>query len=279
MYGTFQATPVTIEEAPPYFEEESQSDCMLARKSFLDSMLKAENVSKESFSRIDQVRHHKLKQVKDLDETKKKKKADFNTAFTSELKEKQKKFELMLEKRRECIKNETLNVIGSEVQTQEENDRNSQMTLFKNDFTQQPDQILIENDTCEKSGNTLVTDNCTTFEELQKKVQTEDKSDNEVGEVSIKLLGSDYENKSSGEKVEKPDIDENQDNSKEVMFDKVHRDMQKAVHTLTCNEELVCSSREVKEEKITDKRQERQDRDGEVTDREKTEDRRDSNKR
>jgi hypothetical protein len=67
------------------------------RKAFLESMLKAESVSKESFARIDQIRNHKLKQLKDLDETKKRD----TFVLTHELENKQREFEAIAEKKKE----------------------------------------------------------------------------------------------------------------------------------------------------------------------------------
>ena len=65
------------------------------RKTILESMLKAESVSKESCARIDQIRNHKLKELKDLDETKNQDKF----VLTSELKNKQREFEAIAEKK------------------------------------------------------------------------------------------------------------------------------------------------------------------------------------
>ena len=73
--GTFQAVPVSVDETS--CEEDNQAGNKVdvgrfrQRKTFLESMLKAESVIKESFARIDQVQNHKLKELKDLDETKK----------------------------------------------------------------------------------------------------------------------------------------------------------------------------------------------------------------
>ena len=67
------------------------------RKAFLESMLKAESVSKESFARIDQIRNHKLMELKDLDETKKRDKF----VLTHELENKQREFEAIAEKKKE----------------------------------------------------------------------------------------------------------------------------------------------------------------------------------
>ena len=89
--GTFQAMPVIVDAA--FCEDEKQSDSgsegYAMRKTFLDSMLNAQNVSRESFARIDQVRHHRVKGLKDLDELKKPK----QIILTCDLEEKQCKFE------------------------------------------------------------------------------------------------------------------------------------------------------------------------------------------
>ena len=83
--------PVIVDEA--FCEDEKQSESgsegYSMRKTFLDSMLNAQNVSRESFARIDQVRHHRVKGLKDLDELKKHK----QIILTSDLEEKQCKFE------------------------------------------------------------------------------------------------------------------------------------------------------------------------------------------
>ena len=78
--GTFQAVPVNIQESSYEEQMQTRNDYNVNntkscpnRKMFLDSMLKAENVSKDSFARIDMVRNHRLKDIKDFDETKKQK--------------------------------------------------------------------------------------------------------------------------------------------------------------------------------------------------------------
>jgi len=102
--GTFQAIPVCVDESLLEDEEESENITNVEnvpsthRKTFLESMLKAENISKESFARIDQIRNHKLKELKDLDEIKKHE----EIAITLELEKKQKEVEEILKKKKEA---------------------------------------------------------------------------------------------------------------------------------------------------------------------------------
>ena len=63
----------------------------------MESMLKAENISQDTTSLIDNVRNHSLKHLSDLNETKKKE----ETAIALELQKKQKEIEDILRKKRE----------------------------------------------------------------------------------------------------------------------------------------------------------------------------------
>ena len=122
--GTFQAVPVNIQESS--YEEQLQTrnnynvnntkSCP-NRKMFLDSMLKAENVSKDSFARIDMVRNHRLQDIKDFDETKKQKQIFQSSEMEKKLQEfqarktieedKQKQIEFPILNEVESVKEET----------------------------------------------------------------------------------------------------------------------------------------------------------------------------
>eukprot|EP00092_Neocalanus_flemingeri_P005238 GFUD01005631.1.p1 GENE.GFUD01005631.1~~GFUD01005631.1.p1 ORF type:complete len:1719 (+),score=531.92 GFUD01005631.1:116-5272(+) len=104
--GTFQAIPVNVDETLTDDEEQSESVANFQhenfprsahRKTFLESMLKAENVSKESSTKIDKMRNHKLKELKDLDEMKKHEEIN----LTLELEKKQNEVEEILKKKKE----------------------------------------------------------------------------------------------------------------------------------------------------------------------------------
>merc|ERR1719219_497811 len=93
--GTFQAVPVSIEESSCDEQMQTKNNFNFNtkscpnRKMFLDSMLKAENISKDSFARIDMVRNHRLQDIKDFDETKKR-----GQLFqTSEMEKRQQEFQ------------------------------------------------------------------------------------------------------------------------------------------------------------------------------------------
>merc|ERR1719376_409463 len=93
--GTFQAVPVSIEESSCDEQMQTRNNFNFNtkscpnRKMVLDSMLKAENISKDSFARIDMVRNHRLQDIKDFDETKKR-----GQLFqTSEMEKRQQEFQ------------------------------------------------------------------------------------------------------------------------------------------------------------------------------------------
>ena len=99
-FGTFKAVPVHVDDSlsddeyepapnPKHFPEE--------KRNFMESMLKAEKISQDTTSLIDNVRNHSLKHLSDLNETKKKE----ETAIALELQKKQKEIEDILRKKRE----------------------------------------------------------------------------------------------------------------------------------------------------------------------------------
>merc|ERR1719225_22878 len=93
----FKAIPVTVDETLAEEEEDEEVPSEKGMENFLQSMLKAEAISKQSTARIDLVRSHTISHVEALEN--KKKKDEKNIA--AELERKQKGVEKILKKKKE----------------------------------------------------------------------------------------------------------------------------------------------------------------------------------
>merc|ERR1719454_876081 len=90
--GTFVAMPATVESPGPRDFEGGNT-----RRAFVDSMLKAEQVSAEITRKMDGVRSHRVKELQDLKETDRK----AERAIKSELERRQQEVEGILKKKKD----------------------------------------------------------------------------------------------------------------------------------------------------------------------------------
>ena len=132
----FKAIPVKVDETLAEEEEDEEVPSEKGMENFLQSMLKAEAISKQSTARIDLVRSHTISHVEALEN--KKKKDEKNIA--AELERKQKEVEKILKKKKEeeylkrlefeenriKAENEKMKKIAEEKKKREEEDKRVQ---------------------------------------------------------------------------------------------------------------------------------------------------------